>query len=250
MPSCSPSSPRRRRLRLAHVPFAAYAARRPRRLLRPHVPDVLDVADVADLFDVTDLLDVAHGNDVLDALDVPDTPDLLDVATGTTPEPRTGIPAPRRSRRLRGTRRPDPLDADDGEKPTPSPCTKGSRRPDVRDFPDLLDVTTLTPTPRARTAMPRRPCTPTPSTCSASPIATASPRARLFVHGRVPDFEAYEQSIRAVTPEHAREVAADDFDPDNGVVVVVLPGASPARIEPRGGRIEAGVGDENGSPPQ
>ena len=45
----------------------------------------------------------------------------------------------------------------------------------------------------------------------------------LFVHGRVPDFEAYEQSIRAVTPEHAREVAADVFDPDNGVVVVVLP---------------------------
>ena len=45
----------------------------------------------------------------------------------------------------------------------------------------------------------------------------------LFVHGRIPSFESYEQAIRAVTPERAREIAADVFDPDHGVVVVVLP---------------------------
>ncbi|MBI5501804.1 MAG: insulinase family protein [Deltaproteobacteria bacterium] len=45
----------------------------------------------------------------------------------------------------------------------------------------------------------------------------------LFVHGTVPSFESYEQAIRAVTPDQAREVAADLFDPDNAVTIVVLP---------------------------
>lgn len=46
----------------------------------------------------------------------------------------------------------------------------------------------------------------------------------LYVHGRLPTFEDYEAAIRAVTPERLREVAAEVFDPERSVAVIVLPG--------------------------
>jgi zinc protease len=45
----------------------------------------------------------------------------------------------------------------------------------------------------------------------------------LFVQNRLPTPEAYEEAIRAVTVDQVREVAADLFDPDNGVAAIVLP---------------------------
>lgn len=46
----------------------------------------------------------------------------------------------------------------------------------------------------------------------------------LYVHGRLPTFEDYEEAIRAVTPERLREVAAEVLDPERSVAVIVLPG--------------------------
>lgn len=45
----------------------------------------------------------------------------------------------------------------------------------------------------------------------------------LYVHGRLPTFEDYEEAIRAVTPERLRQVAAETLDPERSVAVIVLP---------------------------